>query len=73
MCIKKDKCIADLDFLTSCKKEKLFPSFAQRKFSIKSSKKLEWKIAKLIIEVEIKNKHAVKKKLQKEATEVKSF
>ena len=60
----------DLDFLLTCKKEKLIPTFAKPKLSIGGTTRLRSKIARLIIETEMKNKHAKKKALQKKIKEL---
>ena len=70
LCIRKEKCTSDLAFLLSCKKEKLVPTFARPKISIKAPDKLTKQIAKLIIKTEIKNKHEIKKQITKELREI---
>ena len=61
--IQQAKVRDDIEFLLRCKKEALVPLFAIPKLSIKSTWNLIRKIAKLIIEVEIKNKHKIKRHL----------
>ena len=46
--IKYEKAKMDLDFLLTCKKESLIPTFAKPKLSIVADNKLRSKIAKLI-------------------------
>ena len=60
----------DLDFLLTCKREKLIPTFARPKLSIGGDGRLRSKVAKLIIGTEIRNKHAKKKLLRKEINEI---
>ena len=66
---KRAKIKLDLDFLLKCKKENLIPTFAKPKLSIPSDKKLQSKIAKLLIKTELKNKHEINKKLRKKVQE----
>ena len=56
----------DLNYLLTCKKEKLIPTFAKPKLSIGGGEHLRLKIAKLVIGTEIKNKHAKKRTLRRE-------
>ena len=60
----------DLDFLLTCKREKLIPTFARPKLSIGGDGRLRSKVAKLIIGTEIRNKHAKKKLLRKEINKI---
>ena len=55
--IQHEKVCDDIKFLLCCKKEGLLPLFAIPKLSINGNWYLKWKIAKLIIETEIRNKH----------------
>ena len=66
---KLSKVKLDIDFLLSCKKENLIPTFAKPKLSVPSESELQGKIAKLIIKTELKNKHEVKKLLRKSIKE----
>ena len=61
---KMSKVKLDIDFLLTCKKENLIPTFAKPKLSVPSESKLQAKIAKLIIQTELKNKHALKRSLK---------
>ena len=47
---------SDLTFLTTCKRNKLIPTFAKPKISIKINKSIRWKIASTILDAEIRNK-----------------
>ena len=76
LCRQFEKCSSkytkvklDLDFLLACKKEKLIPTFAKPKLSITGDHRLRLKISKLIIETELKDKHARRKVLHKEVKE----
>ena len=40
LCLRKEKCATDLEFLASCRKEKLVPTFARPKLSISAPEKL---------------------------------
>ena len=64
--IKLEKIKHDLKFLVICKKEKLIPTFARPKLSIHVERKIKVKIAKIIIETEMKNKHRKKNELRTE-------
>ena len=68
--IKYSKVTKDLDFLRTCKKENLIPTFAKPKLSISADMKLRLKISKLIIKTELYNKHGIKKQLRKSIEEV---
>ena len=67
---------SDLTFLTTCKRNKLIPTFAKPKISIKINKSIRWKIASTILDAEIRNKQKKRsrltKELAKEATDLKS-
>ena len=56
---------ADISFIKACKAEQLIPTFAKVKLSIKSAnRKLHYKMARLVMEAELKDKHNSKKKLK---------
>ena len=56
---------ADISFIKACKAEQLIPTFAKVKLSIKSAnRKLQYKMARLVMEAELKDKHNSKKKLK---------
>ncbi len=57
---------SDLTFLTTCKRNKLIPTFAKPKISIKTNYAVRWKIATTIIDAEIRNKQRKQDKLKKE-------
>ena len=68
---KKKKLQLDIDFIKSCKRERLIPVFANIKLSIYYGKsKLKQKIARLIMETEIQNKHLEKKETRKIILEI---
>ena len=58
---------SDLNFLITCKRNKLIPTFAKPKISIKTNFTLRWKIAIAIIDAEIRNKQRKQSRLKKEA------
>ena len=61
---------ADINFMKSCKKKNVIPTFAKVRISIKNANyKLRRKIARLIVEAEIQNKHLHLRKLKKELKE----
>ena len=61
---KFTKVSADIRYIRTCKKEQLIPTFARVNVSLKDvTFKLRKKIATLIIEAEIQNKHSEKRKL----------
>ena len=56
---------ADISVIKACKEEQLIPTFAKGKLSIKSAnRELQYKMAKLVMEAELKDKHNSKKKLE---------
>ena len=56
---------ADISFIKACKAEQLILTFAKVKLSIKSAnRKLQYKMARLVMEAELKDKHNSKKKLK---------
>ena len=56
---------ADISFIKACKVEQLIPTFAKVKLQIKSAnRKLHYKMARLVMEAELKDKHNSKKKLK---------
>ena len=63
-CLMKTE--ADISFTKACKGEQLTLIFAKVKLSIKSvNRKLQYKITKLIMEAEVKDKHNSNKKIEK--------
>ena len=65
------KVSADIKYITTCKKERLTPTFAKLNISLKNvSFKLKWKIATLIMETEKLNKHSEKRKMKKELKQI---
>ena len=57
---------SDIKFIKSCKKENLIPTFAKVNLSIKTAnRKLKLRIARIVMESEMENKHYKKKKLKK--------
>ena len=64
---KYQKVILNLKFIKTCKKEELFPTFANVRLSVKhGSAKLKKRISRIIIESEMQVKHQEKKKLKQE-------
>ena len=55
----------DIKYIKTCKKENLISTFAKSKIIIKTSFKTRMRIAKIIIEAELQNKHYVKKNLKR--------
>ena len=63
---KFEKLDADIVYVKLCKKEQLIPIFAKVNASIrKGTYKLKRKIARLVMETELQNKHREKRKLRK--------
>ena len=60
---------SDLTFLTTCKRNKLIPTCAKPKISIKINYSIRWKIASTIIDAEIRNKQKKRNRLTKEVTQ----
>ena len=57
---------ADTKYIKTCKKEELTPRFAKVNLSLKSgATRPKKKIAKLVMEAELQNKHIERKKLRK--------
>ena len=55
---KFEKLVADIAFIKLCKKEQLIPTFAKVNVSIRNGTyKLKRKIARLVMETELQNKH----------------
>ena len=64
---KFEKLVADIAFIKLCKKEQLIPSFGKVNVSIRNgTDKVKRKIARLMMETELKNKHREKRKLRKD-------
>ena len=64
---KSEKLVADIAFIKLCKKEQLIPSFAKVNVSMRNgTDKVKRKIARLMMETELKNKHREKRKLRKD-------
>ena len=58
---------ADISFIKACKARRLISIFAKAKLSIKSvNRKLQYKMDKLVIQTELKDKHNSKLKLKNE-------
>ena len=58
---------ADIKLIKSCKQENLIPTFANIKLSLKyNNNKLKKRIARIVMETEIQNKHREKKSFKKE-------
>ena len=56
---------ADISFIKACKAEQLIPTFAKVKLSIKSTnRKVQYKMTRLVMEAELKDKSHSKKKLK---------
>ena len=56
---------ADIHFIKTCKQENIISTFAKVKLSIKhDNKKLNSKIARLVMETELQAKHQTKRKVQ---------
>ena len=56
---------SDIVFIKTCKREQLIPTFAKVKLSIKNAnKKLQVKLAKLLMETELQDKHHAKRKMK---------
>ena len=72
--LSKSKC--DIDFLLTCKRNNLIPTFARTKLAVKVNFKLRNKMSRQIIEAELKNKHRKKNillnKIKKRQEELKS-
>ena len=72
--LSKIKC--DIDFLLTCKRNNLIPTFARTKSAVKVSFQLRNKTSQQIIDAELKNKHRKKKillnKIKKRQEELKS-
>ena len=64
--LRYEKLLLDLQFLLTCKKETLVPIFARPKLSIEGNLKMKKRIAKIIIETELKRKHRMKHELKNE-------
>ena len=64
---KFEKSVAEIAFTKLCKKEQLIPTFAKVNVSIRNGTcKLKRKIAHLVMETELQNKHREKRKLRKD-------
>ena len=63
---KFEKLVANIAFIKLCKKEQLIPTFAKVNVSIwNNTYKLKRKIARLVMETELQNKHREKRILRK--------
>ena len=70
---KFTKVSTDIRYIRTCEKEQLIPTFARVNISLKDvSFKLRKKIATIIIEAEIQNKHSEKRKLRKEIRKIRT-
>ena len=64
---KLQKLVVDIAFIKLCKKEQLIPTFAKVNVSIQNDTyKLKRKIARLVMETVLQNKHREKRKLRKD-------
>ena len=62
---------AHIKFIKHCKSENIIPTFAKVNVSLKhSNHKLKSRIAKIVMEAELQNKHCEKKKLKKEIKQI---
>ena len=62
---------ANIRFVKSCKKDNLIPIFAKINLAIKSGNwKLHLRIARIIMETKMQNKHQEKKKLKEETASI---
>ena len=65
------KVSADIKCIKRCKKGQLTPTFAKINILLKNASfKIKWKIATLMMETEMQNKHSEKWKLKKELKEI---
>ena len=64
--MRYEKLKCDLDFLKTCKNEKLIPTFAKPKISIDADFKIRRDIAAIIIRAEIRNKHRIKNSIKEQ-------
>ena len=55
----------DIIYIKTCKKENLIPTFAKSKLAIKTNFKTKLRIARIIMETELQNKHYIKKNLKR--------
>ena len=61
----------DITFIKKCKLENIIHTFAKVKLSIKSGNtKLHKRIARIVMETELQNKHQQKKKIKKEISSI---
>ena len=68
------KVSADIKYIKTCKTERLTQTFAKVNISLKNASfKLKWKIATLVMETEIQNKHSEKRKLKKELKQIRNI
>ena len=76
-CTKLSKIKCGIDFLLTCKRNNLTPTFPRKKLAVKVSFQLRNKISPQIIEAELNNKHQKKKillnKIKKRQDELKSI
>ena len=75
-CTKLSKIKCGIDFLLTCKRNNLTPTFPRTKLAVKVSFQLRKKISRQIIDAELNNKHQKKKillnKIKKRQDELKS-
>ena len=61
------KIIVNIKYIKSCRKEELTPRFTKVNLALKSgTARLKQKIAKLVMDTELQNKHLERKKTRKE-------
>ena len=68
---KYGKVVGYIKYIKICKKERLIPTFAKVKISIKNeTQKLRLKISLFVINTELENKNSEKRKLKKEINKI---
>ena len=68
---KHYKMILDIDFIEKCKQEDVIPTFAKFNLAIKHGTiRLKKKIARIIMDAVLQNKHTEKRKLKTKSLEV---
>ena len=71
MITKHYKMILDIDFIEKCKQEDVIPTFAKFNLAIKHGTiRLKKKIARIIMDAVLQNKHTEKRKLKTKSLEV---
>ena len=68
---KYGKVVANINYIKTCKKERLIPTLAKVNISIKNAThKLRRKISSLFMNTELENKHSENRKLKKEIKKI---